>query len=268
MNLYAYIEAVTEEPHWADTGGDSANPTSNPTMLCNNSENRIEVFAFDGSQFFEHDEIILVLSGRDWSIETPLERYVSTETGTAYEGRFPVIEKAGIVRVGFYWTDDDNIVASSKMLDLRCVATTLSNRRNFDYLSDFYMPTKEIYEWLEKIESIAKEPGPQGEQGPVGPQGPQGIQGPVGPQGPQGIQGPVGPQGPQGERGIDGKQGIQGVIGPQGIQGPVGPQGPQGERGEKGQIPVRGVDYWTEKDMASIVEDVMNALPKWEGGSY
>ncbi len=267
MILYACIRSATEEPHWADTLG--VDLTSNPTILCNNSENRIEVYVLNSSQFFEHDEIILSLSGRDWSIETPLEQYISTEDGTVYEGQFPIIEKAGIVRVGFYWTDgNNNIVASSKMLDLRCVATTLSNRQDFDYLSDFYMPTKEIYEWLEKIESIAKVPGPQGEQGPVGPQGPQGEQGPVGPQGPQGEQGLVGPQGPQGERGIDGKQGTQGVAGPQGIQGPVGPQGPQGERGEKGQIPVRGVDYWTEKDMAAIVEDVMNALPKWEGGSY
>ena len=45
-------------------------------------------------------------------------------------------------------------------------------------------------------------PGPQGEQGPAGPQGEQGEQGPAGPQGEQGEQGPAGPQGEQGEPGV------------------------------------------------------------------
>jgi hypothetical protein len=58
--------------------------------------------------------------------------------------------------------------------------------------------------------------GPEGTQGPVGPEGPQGEAGPVGPEGPQGETGPVGPEGPQGEQGL------------------VGPEGPQGERGSPG----------------------------------
>lgn len=38
--------------------------------------------------------------------------------------------------------------------------------------------------------------------------------------------------------------------------------------GEAGYSPIRGTDYWTDADKASIVTDVINALPTWEGGSY
>lgn len=65
-----------------------------------------------------------------------------------------------------------------------------------------------------------------------GDTGPEGIQGPVGPQGPQGIQGPIGPQGPQG---VQGPQGRTGEIGPQGPVGAIGPTGPQGEKGDPGK---------------------------------
>jgi len=46
--------------------------------------------------------------------------------------------------------------------------------------------------------------------------GPQGIQGPTGPQGPQGFRGYSGPQGPQGFRGYSGAQGAAGVGVPAG----------------------------------------------------
>ena len=69
------------------------------------------------------------------------------------------------------------------------------------------------------------------------------LVGPMGPQGEQGIQGEVGPMGPQGE------QGIQGEV------GPMGPQGPAGEKGEDGYTPVKGVDYFTEEDLADLKID-------------
>ena len=68
-----------------------------------------------------------------------------------------------------------------------------------------------------------------------------------------GNRGPEGPQGIQGEKGDTGPQGIQGI---------------QGEKGEAGYTPVRGTDYWTAADQASIVDDVLTALPTWNGGSY
>lgn len=39
-------------------------------------------------------------------------------------------------------------------------------------------------------------------------------------------------------------------------------------RGDKGDTPQKGTDYWTAADQQSIVDDVLAALPTWEGGSY
>ena len=39
-------------------------------------------------------------------------------------------------------------------------------------------------------------------------------------------------------------------------------------RGDKGDTPQKGTDYWTAEDQQSIVNDVLAALPTWEGGSY
>lgn len=44
--------------------------------------------------------------------------------------------------------------------------------------------------------------------------------------------------------------------------------GPRGFAGEPGHTPVKGTDYWTEADQTQIVNDVLAALPTWEGGSY
>lgn len=35
-----------------------------------------------------------------------------------------------------------------------------------------------------------------------------------------------------------------------------------------GKTPEKGVDYFTEADKTAFVEDVLNALPTWEGGAY
>lgn len=110
--------------------------------------------------------------------------------------------------------------------------------------------------------------GDTGEQGPAGPAGPQGETGPAGPQGPEGPQGETGAQGEAGPQGEQGPQGIQGPAGETGATGPEGPQGPQGETGPAGYTPVRGTDYWTAADQAQMVQDVLAALPTWEGGSY
>ena len=41
-----------------------------------------------------------------------------------------------------------------------------------------------------------------------------------------------------------------------------------GPPGKNGRTPVKGKDYWTEEEQAGIVNDVLAALPTWEGGSY
>ena len=61
-----------------------------------------------------------------------------------------------------------------------------------------------------------------------------------------------------GVRGLKGDAGIQGPQGPQGIQGPAGPTGAKGDKGDKGDTgspgytPQKGVDYFTQEDIASL----------------
>ena len=106
-----------------------------------------------------------------------------------------------------------------------------------------------------------------------------------------GPQGPAGGDGQPGPAGADGKDGI-------GIQSVVqtttsaeddgtnivtvtktdgttstfsiknGSKGSTGPAGADGHTPVKGADYWTTADQQSIVDDVLAALPAWEGGSY
>ena len=118
------------------------------------------------------------------------------------------------------------------------------------------------------------ETGPAGHQGQKGEKGDTGATGETGPQGPIGETGPVGPAGSQGPKGDTGPQGLQGPkgdtgnTGPQGPKGDTGPQGEQGPAGADGYTPQRGVDYWTTEDQHAIVDQVLAALPTWEGGSY
>lgn len=58
------------------------------------------------------------------------------------------------------------------------------------------------------------------------------------------------------------------VKGDTGPQGPKGDPGAQGPAGPAGHTPVKGTDYWTAADQASMVQDVLDALPTWTGGSY
>lgn len=98
--------------------------------------------------------------------------------------------------------------------------------------------------------------------------------------------GPAGPAGRDGRDGVDGKDGVPGEKGdpftyadftPEQLAALTGPQGPQGEQGLRGadgaagadgHTPVKGTDYWTADDQQAIVNDVLAALPTWEGGSY
>lgn len=66
-----------------------------------------------------------------------------------------------------------------------------------------------------------------------------------------------GQQGIQGERGLQGEQGIQGVAGENGKDGV---DGKDGANGQDGYTPVRGIDYWTEEDIATIQQYIDNQL--------
>lgn len=64
------------------------------------------------------------------------------------------------------------------------------------------------------------------------------------------------------------KNGSKGSRGEKGDTGDPGPQGEKGDPGEAGYTPVKGTDYYTEADKSEMVEQVLAALPTWEGGSY
>lgn len=55
-----------------------------------------------------------------------------------------------------------------------------------------------------------------------------------------------------GARGVQGIQGIQGPVGPQGPIGLQGPQGIKGDTGAAGYTPQKGIDYFTQEDIASL----------------
>lgn len=105
------------------------------------------------------------------------------------------------------------------------------------------------------LTNIELTPGPQGPQGEIGPKGEQGEKGEKGDTGAQGETGPQGPKGDTGEQGPAGQDGAKGDTGETGAQGPkgdTGETGPQGATGADGKTPVRGTDYWTEEDIATI----------------
>ena len=107
--------------------------------------------------------------------------------------------------------------------------------------------------------------GPKGDTGATGPQGPKGDTGATGAQGPKGDTGATGAQGPKGDTGATGAQGPKGDTGATGAQGPKGDTGATGAQGQDGHTPVRGVDYWTSADKSEIVDDVISALPTYNG---
>lgn len=55
------------------------------------------------------------------------------------------------------------------------------------------------------------------------------------------------------------------LQGPAGQDGQEGKQGPTGPAGDPGYTPQRGIDYWTSADRQSMVQDVLAALPVYQG---
>ena len=66
-------------------------------------------------------------------------------------------------------------------------------------------------------------------------------------------------------KGDKGEKGDKGDTGAQGIQGE---KGDKGDTGLAGYTPVKGTDYWTDTDKTDMLNDVLAALPTWNGGSY
>ena len=52
------------------------------------------------------------------------------------------------------------------------------------------------------------------------------------------------------------------------FDGKDGKDGMDGKDGQDGHTPEKGVDYFTDADKSSFVQDILNALPTWQGGAY
>lgn len=126
--------------------------------------------------------------------------------------------------------------------------------------------------------------GAPGAKGDKGDKGDPGEKGDTGEQGIQGIPGEKGEKGDPGEQGDPGKDGANGKDGTsathswngtvltitsasgtssadlKGDKGDKGDTGATGSAGKDGKTPVKGVDYWTEADQESIVQQVITAL--------
>ena len=58
------------------------------------------------------------------------------------------------------------------------------------------------------------------------------------------------------------------MKGADGVNGIDGKDGAKGDKGDDGHTPIKGTDYWTTADQASIVADVLAALPDGDGVMY
>lgn len=105
----------------------------------------------------------------------------------------------------------------------------------------------ELCELISNGGSGSTTPGPKGEKGDPGDSAYQiaidnGFEGTEA----EWLASLKGPKGDKGDKGDPGPKGDKGET------GQAGAQGPQGAKGADGKTPVRGVDYWTETDIAEI----------------
>ena len=103
--------------------------------------------------------------------------------------------------------------------------------------------------------------------------GAQGPKGDTGEQGPKGDKGADGAKGDKGENGADGHSPTvtatkSGTVTTISIDGTAIATVNDGAQGADGYTPVKGTDYWTASDKTEMVNDVLEALPTWTGGSY
>ena len=107
----------------------------------------------------------------------------------------------------------------------------------------------EVNNLVEDIEGRLERGEFNGADGEKGEKGDPGEKGEPGNDGKDGLNGK---DGVDGQDGKDGKDGINGVDGKDGKDGVNGQDGKDGKDGEDGYTPVKGVDYFTQQDIASL----------------
>ena len=181
------------------------------------------------------------------------------DTGQYEQSEFPLPEGGGVGSDGGYYTPE--VTQTSE--------TTMTVR---------YVASKSDMPAVEAVEVIL----PRGERGADGAPGKDGAPGEPGRDGADGAPGMPGKDGfspqvsiEQTESGatvsVTDASGTttsvieNGKAGPAGADGKDGDTGPQGPAGADGYTPERGVDYWTDTDKQQMVQDVINALPVYNG---
>lgn len=76
------------------------------------------------------------------------------------------------------------------------------------------------------------------------------------------------PYSAKGEKGDKGDKGDKGEPGEPGQDGAPGKDGVDGQDGQDGYTPQRGVDYWTDSDVAAIHSYIDTQLGVIENGTY
>lgn len=212
------------------------------------------------SEFSQAEERIRALNAHPpipgengfWMIWNP-------DTGQYEPSAFPLPEGGGVGSDGGYYTPE--VTQTSE--------TTMTVR---------YVASKSDMPAVEAVEVTM----PRGERGANGAPGRDGAPGEPGRDGADGAPGMPGKDGfspqvsiEQTESGatvsVTDASGTttavieNGKAGPAGADGKDGDTGPRGPAGADGYTPERGVDYWTEADRQQMVQDVIGALPVYNG---
>lgn len=82
------------------------------------------------------------------------------------------------------------------------------------------------------------------------------------------LSAPYSAKGDKGDKGDKGEPGEPGAPGKDGVDGADGAPGKDGQDGADGYTPQRGVDYWTDADIAAIHSYIDTQLGVIENGTY
>lgn len=116
---------------------------------------------------------------------------------------------------------------------------------------------------LSSIGTLKGETGAAGRNGADGKNGIDGKDGKDGIDGKNGENGKDGKDGENGKNGVDGRDGRDGKDGVNGTNGRDGANGQDGRDGKDGYTPVKGTDYFTEKEIESIIETITSQTEKY-----